>query len=36
MRMEEEDVDFPTNEELSEIEEEELFDDFEVHSRTIH
>ena len=36
MRMEEEDVDFPTNEELAEIEEEELFDDFEVHSRTIH
>lgn len=36
MRMEEEDVDFPSDEELDEIEEEELFEDFEVSSRTIH
>ena len=37
MRMEEEDVDFlPSDEELMEIEAEELFDDFEVTSKTIH
>ena len=36
MRMEEEDVHLPTNEELEEIEESELFEDFDVPSTTVH
>jgi len=36
MKMEEEDVHLPTDEELEEIEEEDLFEDFDVPSNTIH
>lgn len=36
MRMEEEDVEFPSDQELMDIEEEDLYDDFEVISDTIH
>jgi hypothetical protein len=36
MKMEEEDVELPTDEELMEIEEEDLFEDFDVPSTTVH
>ena len=36
LRMEEEDVEFPSDQELMDIEEEDLYDDFEVISDTIH
>ena len=36
MKMEEEDVELPTDEELMEIEEEDFFEDFDVPSNTIH